>query len=151
MSNKYVTLTNSNNSFSRKFRVVSEGIIDSLEKKQDIQVSVEGELDISIGSIFKSWQYLFRVRYEENGDDGANDYGTLSDLRKLYKYNNPTGTPSNVLTLTDHYGSSYSVNFGGKFEPKPFATTLEGTEAWYWVEVVLMSIVEETEEEGSGS
>jgi hypothetical protein len=144
---KYFTLTDSNASHSKRFRVVADGFVDNLSKKQDIQTTVDGNLDISVGSIFRTWQFVIRVR--ETEEDG--DYGDYDDLKRFYKYNNPNGTPSNILTMVDHYGDTYNVVFTDTFQAKPFATTLEGTEAWYWINVTFLCVTAESEPGSSGS
>jgi hypothetical protein len=136
---KYFTLTNSTGTFTKRFRAVADGYIDNLEKKQDIQTTLDGSLDVSMGSIFRTWQYTVRVRYTE--EDNA--YGTYNDLKRFYKYNNAAGSPSNILTLVDHYGDTHNVIFPDRFSGKPFAATLEGTDAWYWVNIVLFGVDEE--------
>ena len=138
---RYFTLTSSNSSITKRFRAVADGFVDDLDKIQDIQKTINGTLDVSIGSIFRAWNFVVRVRETEEDDN----YGTYEDLKRFYKYNDPTGTPSNVLTLVDHYGDTYSVIFAEKFQGKPFATTLEGTEAWYWVNTTFLCINAETE------
>lgn len=149
---KYFTLANSNNSLSKRFRVVADGFVDNLEKKQDVKTTIDGNLDVSVGSIFRVWQFVVRVRYEEEVDDySGSDWGTYEDLKRFFRYNNPGGTPSNILTLVDHYGDTYNVIFSENFQGKPFATTLIGTEAWYFVNVTFLCIAAETEDGGSGS
>jgi hypothetical protein len=143
---KYFTLATSNASLSKRFRVVADGFVDNLQKKQDVQTTIDGNLDVSVGSIFRTWNFVVRVRYEEEVDDyGGADYGTYDELKQFFSYNNPTGTPSNVLTLTDHYGDTYSVVFADNFQGKPFATVLIGQDAWYWVNVTFLCITAETE------
>jgi hypothetical protein len=133
---KYFTLTNSNGTFTKRFRAIADGYIENLEKKQDIQTTLEGALDVSMGSIFATWQYVVRVRHTE--EDGS--YGTYADLKQFYKYNNANGTPSNILTLTDHYGQSHSVVFVDRFAGKPFAAMIEGVDAWFFVNVNLFCV-----------
>lgn len=141
---KYFTLSNSNASLTKRFRVVADGFIDNLQKKQDVQTTVDGLLDVSVGSIFRMWQFVVRVRYEEELDDyGDTDWGTYDELMRFFKYTNTVGTPSNILTLTDHYGDTYQVIFAGDFSGKPFATQLTGIDAWYWVNVTFLCINQE--------
>jgi hypothetical protein len=138
--NSYFTLTTSNSSLSKRFRVISEGYIEQFEKKQDVQTTLDGELDVSVGSIFASWSFTVRVRYEEE----ENDFGTLNDLKQFYLYNRTNGTPSNILTMIDHHGDTHYVIFAGGLQPTPFATALEGTEAWYYVAVNFLNTIGES-------
>ena len=144
---KYFTLTDSNTSHTKRFKVVADGFIENLEKKQDIKTTIDGNLDVSVGSIFRTWQFVVRVR--ENEIDG--DYGDYDDLKRFYKYNQPNGTPSNILTMTDHFGDTYNVIFADNLQAKPFATMLEGTDAWYFVNVTFLCIAAESEPGSSGS
>ena len=138
--NSYFTLTTSNGSFSKRFRVISEGYVNQFDKKQDIQTTLEGELDVSVGSIFGSWSFTLRLRYQEEDSN----FGTLNDLIQFYKYNRTNGTPSNILTMIDHHGDTHYVIFAGTIQPTPFATALEGTEAWYYVAVNFLNTIAES-------
>jgi hypothetical protein len=138
---KYFTLTNSNGSLSKQFYAIADGYIEEFDKKQDLQVTLDGDLDVSMGSIFRLWNFTLRLRYDE--DDG--DRGTYADLIRFFKYNDPGGTPTNILTLVDFFGETFQVIFSQQVQPKPFATALEGLEAWYYVQVVFLCITAETE------
>ena len=133
---KYFTLTNSNNSFSKRFRVILTSYQAVIEKSQNINKTLDGNLDVSMGGLYKRHSYLIRVRQlEEEGD-----YGSLGDLETFFSYVNPNGTPSNILTLTDHYGIDYNVYYIGDFSQSIMGVAIEGTDAWFTVQAIFQFI-----------
>jgi hypothetical protein len=127
----YIVITDSTASKSKRFRVIQGGYKPTLDKRQTIEETVNGGLDIATGAIYGGAQYTFRLTETEN--DG--NYGSKSDLEYFYQLNNPNGTPSNILTVTDHFGVNHSGVFDGSLSPEPVTTIIEGTEAWFIVSV----------------
>lgn len=84
---------------SCKFKVVATGYNEGFNKLSSVENTAEGGVDITVGGIRDVREYTIRVRQSE----GESGYGSLFDLRDLYLLNNPSGTPSNILTLRDHY------------------------------------------------
>ena len=110
-TNDYFTLTTSDGSFSRRFQVLLSGYRPILEKSQSIDKTLDGSLDIAVGGLYKRDEYLVRVRQEENREN----FGNLEDLRTFFSFNNPNGTPSNVLTMVSHCEQVYNVVMLGSF------------------------------------
>ena len=131
---KYFTLTNSNGSLSKKFQVVLSGHKITLDKSQTVDKTLDGGLDISLGGLYERYEYLVRVRHEEE----RSGYGTLADLKTFFSYNNPNGTPSNVLTLTTHIGQEYYVFMVGSFSEQLLGVMVEGVNAWSLVQCTFM-------------
>ena len=131
---KYFTLTNSSVSLSKKFQVVLSGHKITLEKSQTIDKTLEGGLDVSMGGLYERYEYLVRVRHEEE----RAGYGTLADLKTFFSYNNPNGSPSNVLTLVTHIGQEYSVFMVGSFSEQLLGVMVEGVNAWSLVQCTFM-------------
>lgn len=129
--NAYITLTNSNGSLSKRFRVVHEGRKIVLTKAQNIDYTIGGKPDITVGAVQEIHNYLVRVRHT----DPDSNYGTLDNLKTFYGYNNPNGTPSNLITMIDHYGTSKSVFMVGEFSENVMGINIEGSDAWFLVEV----------------
>lgn len=138
---KYFILTNSNTSLSKRFRVVQTEYRPALEKTQSINKTIEGELDISQGSITEIHSYGVRVRE----DEPEGDYGDMADLKAFYALNNPNGTPSDLLVLTDHYGIDYYAYMIGNYIPMPMGVEIEGIYAWFIIPVqfILAGLVPE--------
>ena len=128
----YFTLTNSNDSLEKRFKVIQSGYAPIAEKSQTIRKTLDGNLDVSVGAIYDRHEYVIKVT-EAVADS---DYGTLDDLETFYRYNNPNGVPSNIVTLTDHYGGIHDVVMSGTFSPQPLGVLLEGNEAYYVVQCV---------------
>src|SRR4030043_157480 len=99
----YMTLTNSNSSLSKRFRVIAEGYDNGTPtKNQSLSRTVGGGIDVSQGGILRTWSPTIRVRHTEP----VADYGTLANLETFYGYNNPNGTPTDKITFVDHHGTS---------------------------------------------
>jgi hypothetical protein len=104
------------------------------------KITAGGMLDKSTGVIITMFQFTFRVSADSNPDEP--DDGTMDELRQLYFLNNPNGSPSDLLTLVDFYGKTYSVKFKEDMVPSPLTTQLEGPNAWHIVPVELIVVPE---------
>lgn len=129
-TNAYFTLTNSNSSLSKKFTVSQTGYQPGITKQQSEKITLDGTPDISMGSLVKRHVYTVKVRETES----RSGYGTLANLETFYSYNNPIGTPTNKLTLIDHYGVSHYCYMVGDYIPAPLSTVIEGGDAWFFVQ-----------------
>jgi hypothetical protein len=130
--NEYFTLTNSTGSLSKHFQVLLSGYRPVLEKSQTVEKTLDGNIDVSMGGLYRRDEYLVRVRQQETRDG----YGDLEDLRTFFSYNNPNGTPSNVLTLVTHNGEVFNVYMLGSFSEQLLGVMVEGVSAWYLVQCV---------------
>lgn len=135
-SYNYIILANSNNSLSKKFYVVVGGYEPGLIKKGTIEETLNGHIDYSVGSIVQMENLIIRVKHTSN-EDG---FGSVADLKTLFSLNNPNGTPSNVITYTDHWGVSHSVYMFGSFEQSLLTTTIDGVEAVSLIKITLRFI-----------
>jgi len=124
MANNYCTITNSDASLSKRFKAVQMRPV--FEKTFNSEKVSGGGLDITVGGVYKSWQLVFRVRYEHS-DEYPEEYGLYDDLVTMYGYNNPNGTPSNALTLVDWWGNTHSPCYlVGRMVPEPLTTIIDG-------------------------
>jgi len=133
---KYFVLTNSNTTLSKRFRVLFEGYVPTIEKSQTIDKTLDGGLDVSMGGLYETHEYLVRVRYEETDSN----YGTMDELKTFFSYNNPNGTPSNVLILTTHFGVNYNVMMVGNFAEKLLGVMIDGIYSFYVVQCTFLFI-----------
>jgi hypothetical protein len=125
----YFTLETSDVQISKRFRVIYGGYAHVLEKAQTVDRTVEGIPDIQVGSIQE--KYSFAVRVRETEEDY--DYGTEEDLRDFFSLNNPLSTPSNHITMIDHFGDEKTVVMLGDYSAQVQGIMIVGTEAWYIV------------------
>ena len=116
---------------SKRFKVIQDSYSSVLDKSQGMTKTLDGNVDITMGAVYERHDYTIRVRQQEIDSD----YGTLADIRYFYALNSPNDTPSNELTLIDHYGTSHQVVFIGQLSPKIVGVVLEGTEASFMVGV----------------
>lgn len=130
----YIILAPSTGSPAYWFRVVQGGYKPQHERKQSVNETIDGGLDVSQGGNYMSVQYLFKVLQQ---DTSGSPFGTLDNLITFWEYNNPNGSPSDKLTLTDHYGATHTVIFVGNLEEEALTTTIEGPYAWFFVPVTL--------------
>lgn len=132
---KYIVLTNSDSSVSRRFVVLQSGYKPSLESTRTLKKTINGERDISFGDVFEVHRYVIRVLggdFDEYAVPGSD--GVLDDLKLFYSYVNPNGVPSPVLILTDHKGDDHQVVIADNdFSEVPLTTSIEGSNAVFHV------------------
>lgn len=97
------------------------------------QNTVTGKVDYQVGPLNLEWRYILKV-YATDPDGGS--YGTLANLKTLFDLNDPDGTPTNVLTLTDHYESTHSVYIVGDLIEEPMTPSL--SDGWFKVPIHLV-------------
>lgn len=138
MEYPYLILTTSNASLSKRFRVLLADYDDGTpEKSQNMNKTIGGGVDISQGAIYQTWSPTIRVRHTETDSN----YGTLAELRTLYELNNPNGTPTDVITMTDHHGTQFYVKILGTLRKAIMGCKIEGTEAWFLVRCQLIEVI----------
>jgi hypothetical protein len=137
-TNAYITLTNSNASFSKRFRVVMGSLQPVYTRQQTRRRTLTGKSDNQVGAARQGWTMTLRVHTES--DPLGSSYGLLSDLTTLWLYNNPAATPSNLITFTDHLGAAHTVEFAGDFNRENLTPYLDGPDAAYLVQVVLEDV-----------
>jgi hypothetical protein len=134
---KYIWLTTSDQSLSKRFMVLQQDYDGGTESKQEeIIKTISGGIEHSIGAVSTQWRMIVRVR---NWDDDTN--GNLSDLEHFFSLNNPNGTPSNLLTFVDHYGYEHKVIMLGNMKKNLVATVIEGPDALYLYRLELICSV----------
>ena len=131
-TNAYITLQDSSGS-GGNFAVAFGGYTPVLIRNQDVQDTLDGGVDVSQGGIIEQHQYTVKTRHTED----RIGYGTLAELERSWRLNNPNGTPSDKITLIDHYGNSHTTIFIGQFPKQPLTTIIEGSEAWFFIPVTL--------------
>lgn len=131
MANKYITLANSNASISEKFKAI--GMKIHQVRTDSIDWTLSGKIDKAAGPVIVQWQYVLRVP-QTSSESG---YGELADLQALFALSNSKAIPTDVITLTDHYGITHSCYFTGSLSPEPLTTILEGANAWHIVQISL--------------
>jgi hypothetical protein len=83
--------------------------------------------------ISRTFQFIIFLRDTED-EEG---YGDVVELERIYGLNNPNGTPSNVITLEDHFNNQFDCYMAGNFVPEPLTTTISGLYAWYYIPITL--------------
>jgi hypothetical protein len=129
--NKYITLRNSNSSLSRRFKATQMRL--PRLRSDTIEYTIGGKTDKQAGPVFRQFFYVLRIPVDDPID--AN-YGKYSELLTLFDLSNSNATPSDVITLVDHWGNSYSVYFASDLDPEPLTHELEGDNAWFMVAVL---------------
>jgi hypothetical protein len=114
--------------------VAEGGYSPGLLKAQNEQRTIEATVDISQGGIYPQFIYQFKV-YETLPGGVASDYGTIHDLEYFFSLNNPNGTPSDVITMTDHFGDLHDVIMMGNLIPQPLSVIISGDNALYFYKV----------------
>lgn len=121
----------------KKFKVVFGNGFQESESKNEQQAdfTLGGTLDLSSGYVFYRWRGVLRVYYTPTAAAQADGFGSYHDLRVYHRYNNPLGSPSNLITLVDHAGINHIGYLLGDFTPEPVVTSLTGAEAQYFIPV----------------
>ena len=132
----HIILENSNASLIKKFRVIFQGYKRVKSKPKDFQKTIGGKIDYAVGTIFQRWEFMIKVRESEI----ESDYGDKDDLETFFDYNSPRGTPSNIISMTDHYGVDHDVLMLGSFDEKTLGVNITGTTAWFHVACVFQEI-----------
>lgn len=132
---KYIILQNSNATLVRRFKAI--GLKPVQMRTDSMEYTLDGRPDKTAGPIINQFGYVLRVPEDDPAD--AN-YGNMAELRTLYELTNPGATPSDVITLTDHYGVTHNCYFTGDMAPEPLTTMLEGQNAWHIVQIMLQEI-----------
>ena len=132
----YIVLTNSNASLTKRFRVLFEGYKPIKEKVGARRITVTGKVDNQVGPVLNRWEYIIKA-YAVTDPNGT-DYGLLSDLETFFDYNDPDGTPSNEITLTDHFGNTHTVYMIGVLQPRLQTPVLDDDETHYHVPITLV-------------
>jgi hypothetical protein len=126
----YITISASDGSIIKRFRVISEGYDNGTpEKTMTMQKTVGGGMDISQGAVYHSWNPTIRVR----GTEIDTSYGSLSELETFFGYNNPNTTVSDKLIFTDHMGVGRTVVMVGDLRKTLLGALTDGTESHYIV------------------
>lgn len=97
-------------------------------------MTVTGKVDNQVGPVVRHWAYTVKA-YHTDPPEG---YGTLANLKTLFDLVDPWGTPSNVITLTDHDGTEYSVYMIGELSESPITTYIAGEVARFEVPIHMM-------------
>lgn len=136
-SYNYIKISTSGSGpIEKKFKAI--GWMPVKEKLAEIVPTVGGKLDSVWGGVFSSNQYILKV--PEAVEVGQEAWGKKSDLDYFFSLNSPSGTPSNRLVLTDHYGATHNVWLVGKYAPEPLASIIEGTCAYFMIQIEAKTI-----------
>lgn len=131
----YITLTNSNASLSRRFNVILGSMRKRWVKTQTVETTIGGKLDLGQGSKLEYISYNLIVKAS-----GTPPEGDKADLETFWGYTDPGATPSDVITLVDHLGSSFTVYMIGEMPETPMAYMLEGDDARYIYQLQVIKI-----------
>jgi len=126
---KYFSLTTSDDQITKRFKVIHTGYRRIVQKAETVNRTLSGMQDVSRGGIYTMFDFIIKIREQEDDED----YGSLADLEYFYLLNNPNGTPSDKLTMIDHYGNSFFCIFTKDFMPEPMGIMLEGADAYFAV------------------
>ncbi len=124
-----------------KFRVAPTGYRPGHDKKGSFDYTPDGKLDMMVGPIVWMAEYAVHTTETLSSGDSTDLYGSKGDLAAYYLFNTPqptTGSPSNLITLTDHYQVEHDGFLVGKHFPEPLSTILLGTEAHYIIPITFV-------------
>lgn len=128
----YFTLSTSDASVTKRFKVIQSGYRKTITKVESVARTLSGQQDVSRGALYTMFEFMVKVRAEVEDSD----YGTISDLETFFALNNPNATPSDKITLVDHYGDSFTCIFSKDFTSEPLGVMIEGLDAYFIVKCV---------------
>lgn len=123
MSVPYITLKSG--SLEKKFRVLRDGYTSVLQKAQSVKRTINRELDLALGGVYRLREMIIRVKAEE---PVGSEYGTRQDLEAFYKLNTPS---SAAILLTDHFGEAKQVVMVGDLKNDLLTVVIDGQDAVY--------------------
>ena len=135
----YITLKTSDNGItkSKKFKVLTESYEELIRtKNENINKTIGGGIDHSIGENSTTWRMVIRVKANELNPD----YGNLSDLEYFYSLNNPNASPNNDIIFIDHHQYEYIVHVIGQFKKNILTTAIEGQRALYFCSLEVLKV-----------
>lgn len=130
----YITLSSSNGGISKRFW--AEEMNRTLRRAETTEELTGGALTVSKGRARDHYQYTLFVPHTPTDLN----FGSLEDLRRLWRLNNPTATPSDVLTLVKHDGTELETRALGDLPDKPFSVQVESAGAYYTLEIELVDV-----------
>ncbi len=137
MAVDYIWLKTNDESLEKKFRVLEQDYDDgTLEKSEEVNKTIGGGIDHSIGAVYKTWSPIIRVRHTEP----EADYGNMADLEYFFSLNNPNGTPNNDITFIDHHQIEYTVHIVGPLTKSKMGFEIEGECAWFLYRLQFMRV-----------
>jgi hypothetical protein len=137
--NEYITICTSGSEISKKFYAILNGYTESHHKAQSIDDNIEGDPLVTNGGIVIRFSYLLKLSYEM----ADTSFGTKNELIQMYNLNNPNASPSDVLTLIDHYGVSHTVKFEGDLSLNPLTTMIDGEDSYFYTPIKLIEVIDE--------
>lgn len=135
-SRPYIVLTDSSGSGGKRFKAIE--MHEPRMRGDSLEFTVGGKIDKTSGPIQLQYQYVLRVPIDTPEDPA---YGDYDDLCRLFDLCNANETPSDVITLTDHWIQDHLVYFVGDASPQPLTTELVGVNAWFIVGVSFQEIL----------
>ena len=137
MANAYILLTSNDGSLKKRFRVVHPSYAETNLRKQTVQETASGKLDIQHGSHYRAWQMSLRVYKTETASNTgtaqasgnsttsitlANTASTTDDIYNVQTISLLTGTGAGQsAVITDYVGSTRVAT--ASFSTAPDSTT----------------------------
>lgn len=118
--------------YTGQFTVLQEGYTEVLSPIEAIADTIEGGVDISLGSVREIRPMVLKVPYT-----ASNPSGTIATLNSLFRLRSPNAMPSNVIIFTDNAGQKYRAIFTGSLERVLIGHSVEGDYAWSAIKITL--------------
>lgn len=138
-TNEYITLCTSGSEINKKYYAILNGYTERHKRAQTIETNIEGVPLITNGGIYIAFDYVLKLSHTMLDTS----FGTKDDLINLFDLNNPNASPSDVITLIDHYSVSHLVKFVGDLELNPLTVVIEGEDSYFYTPIRLIEVVNE--------
>lgn len=137
--NEYITICTSGSELSKKFYAILNGYTEINQKAQTVEDNIEGNPLITNGGI----RYMINYVLKLSAEMADPEFGVKDDIITMYRLNDPNGTPSDVLTLIDHYGTRRTVKFTGSLEMNPLTTMIDGEDSYFYTPIRFIEVIDE--------
>lgn len=138
-TNEYITLCSSGSEIDKKFYAILNGYTERHVRGQTVDINVEGAPLITNGGIYKAFDYILKLTHETLDPS----FGNKDDLIALFDLNDPNGSPSDVITLVDHYGEFHHIKFTGDLEVNPLTVVIEGEDSYFYTPIRVIEVTDE--------
>lgn len=129
----YIVLTDS---LGVAKRFYADGYNKRLVRSQTAEGATSGRLSTVTGRAREVYEYVLLAPQATSDSN----WGTIDDLDYYGRLTNPSGTPSDVITLTRHDGTEKDCKILGDLDTENTGVVLMGNNAYYRIPVTLADV-----------
>jgi len=137
--NDYITLATSDYpAAGRSKQFWASELAEKIERNESEEITTGGRLAIIRGRARQTWT-LTLLAPDISVDS---NWGSRGDLEYFFKLRNPSGSPSDTLTMTYFDETVYQVRFREGMQGDPLGVVMYGSTAYYAYQVELVDVTQ---------